>query len=160
MHSNDNLCLREGSVVENQELNQIFIKHIHDIVLKFSFVSINFQKWNSGSHWNLWQDIKYSFTWLTGMKKSDFSCYQLFDSWHMKKIKKWHEPKKKFVSKNSFFMPVNHANELLKYSLYFHNFFCILIAGINVPKLVEELLRTCIFLIWVRLLDFQKTGLV
>ena len=28
------ICNREGSVVENQELTQIFIKYMHDIVLK------------------------------------------------------------------------------------------------------------------------------
>ena len=33
------------SLVENQELTQIFIKYMHDIVLKISFLDINSQNW-------------------------------------------------------------------------------------------------------------------
>ena len=48
---------REGSVVENQELTQNFIKYMHDIVLKISFLDVNSQNWNTGSHLKLWQVI-------------------------------------------------------------------------------------------------------
>ena len=30
---------------------------MHDLVLKISFLNINFQNWNSGGHWKLWQEI-------------------------------------------------------------------------------------------------------
>ena len=30
---------------------------MHDIVLKISFLDINSQNWNSGSHWKLWQEM-------------------------------------------------------------------------------------------------------
>ena len=49
----DTVRLREGSVVENQELTQIFIKYMHDIVVKISFLDINSQNWNNGSHLKL-----------------------------------------------------------------------------------------------------------
>ena len=56
-------------------------------------------------------------------------------------------------------MPVNCANEFLKYVLYFHTFLqelemtpSIPILEINVPNLVQGLLRTCYLLIWVKLL--------
>ena len=63
-------------------------------------------------------------------------------------------------------MPVNHAKEFLKYVLYFHTFLSELqmapiipISGINVPNLVQVLLRTCHLLIWVMQLDFQEVDL-
>ena len=49
-------CKVESSVVENQELTQIFIKYMHDIVLKISYLDINSQNWNSGGHCKLWQE--------------------------------------------------------------------------------------------------------
>ena len=56
-------------------------------------------------------------------------------------------------------MPVNRAKDFLKYVLYFHTFLqelqmapSIPILEINVPNLVQGLLRTCYLLIWVKLL--------
>ena len=51
------MCNRECSVVENQELIQIFLRYMHDMVLKISFLDINPQNWNSGRHWKLWQEM-------------------------------------------------------------------------------------------------------
>ena len=50
-------CSREGSVVENQELTQIFIKYMHDIVLKISFLDLNNSPNLSPSHWKLWKEM-------------------------------------------------------------------------------------------------------
>ena len=49
--------INTSSVPENQEATLIFIKYMHDIVLKISFLDTNSQKWNNGSHLKLWQVI-------------------------------------------------------------------------------------------------------
>ena len=41
-----------SSVPENQESTLIFIKYMHDIVLKISFLDTNSQNWSNGSHLN------------------------------------------------------------------------------------------------------------
>ena len=46
-----------SSVPENQESTLIFIKYMHDIVLKISFLDMNSQNWSNGSHLKLWQVI-------------------------------------------------------------------------------------------------------
>ena len=46
-----------SSVPENQESTLIFIKYMHDIVLKISFLDTNSQNWSNGSHLKLWQVI-------------------------------------------------------------------------------------------------------
>ena len=47
--------IREISVVENQELTQIYIKYMYDIVLKISFLDINSQNWSDVGHMRLRQ---------------------------------------------------------------------------------------------------------
>ena len=74
----------QGSVVENQELTQNFIKYMHDIVLEISFLDINSQNWITGSCLKFWQKV-----WIYSTRvnkhqifldvvdrheKSDFSC--------------------------------------------------------------------------------------
>ena len=61
-------------------------------------------------------------------------------------------------------MPINRANEFLKYILYLHTFLSELqiapiipILGINVQNLVQALLSY--LLIWVLQLDFREPGL-
>ena len=63
-------------------------------------------------------------------------------------------------------MPVDCANEFLKYVLYFQTFLqelkmapSIPILEINFPNLVQGFLRTCYLLIWVWQLDFWETKL-
>ena len=63
-------------------------------------------------------------------------------------------------------MPVNRVNEFLKYVLYFHTFLqelemapSIPIVEINVPNLVQGLLRTCYLLIWLGQLEVRRSGL-
>ena len=43
--------------MENRRAAMIFIKYMHDIVLKISFLDINSQNWNTGGHLKLWQEI-------------------------------------------------------------------------------------------------------
>ena len=68
--------------------------------------------------------------------------------------------------KISSVMLVNHAKEFLKYVLYFRTFLSELqmapiipILGINVPNLVQALLRTCYLLIWPGQLEVRRSGL-
>ena len=63
-------------------------------------------------------------------------------------------------------MAVNHAKEFLIYVLYFHTFLSELqmapiipISGLNVPNLVQALLRTCYLLIWPRQFEVWRSGL-
>ena len=49
------MCGLESSVVENQELTQIFTKYLHDIVLEISFLDINSQNWIDVGHMRLCQ---------------------------------------------------------------------------------------------------------
>ena len=68
-------------------------------------------------------------------------------------------------------MPVNHMKEYLisvhtSAVLYFHTFMSELqmapiipISGINVPNLVQGLLRTCYLLIWPGQLEVRRSGL-
>ena len=120
----------------------------------------------------VWIDIKYFFTWLTGMKKlifyvnNFFGSGHFFNPWYLKKDQKMAGTKFFLYPKISSVMPVNHANEFLKYVLYFHTFLqelqmapSIPILEINVPNLVQGLLRTCYLLIWVWQLDFRETKL-
>ena len=44
-------------VLENRRAAMIFIKYMHDIVLKISFLDIHSQNWNTGGHLKLWQEI-------------------------------------------------------------------------------------------------------
>ena len=44
---------RSGPLLPNDILTQIFIKYMHDIVLKISFLDINSQNWNTGGHLKL-----------------------------------------------------------------------------------------------------------
>ena len=47
--------INTSSVPENQEATLIFIKYMHDIVLKISFLDTNSQNWSNGSHLKLLQ---------------------------------------------------------------------------------------------------------
>ena len=51
MHINTSL------VLENCRAAMIFIKYMHDLVLKISFLDINSQNWITGSRLKLWQVI-------------------------------------------------------------------------------------------------------
>ena len=51
------VCINTSLVLENRRAAMIFIKYMHDIVLKISFLDINSQNWNTGGHLKLWQEI-------------------------------------------------------------------------------------------------------
>ena len=105
--------------------------------------------------WREWKD--WFFILTTFLARGIFVIH---DIW--KKIEKWPQPKIFLYPKISSVMPVNHAKEFLIYVLYFHTFLSELqiapitpILGINVPNLLQVLLRACYLLIWVMELDFQ-----
>ena len=50
-----NVYINTSLVPENQESTLIFIKYMHDIVLKISFLDTNSQNWSNGSHLKLLQ---------------------------------------------------------------------------------------------------------
>ena len=112
--------------------------------------------------WQEWQK------WFLDTKK--FLVLAIF--WSFFKYhgsKKCPKPKKLLTWKISFFMPVNHMKEYLisiHISVVFHTFMSELqiapitpILGINVPNLVQVLLRTCYLLIWPRQLEVRRSGL-
>ena len=77
--------IREGPVVDNQEAAQIFIKYMHDIVLEISFLEINSQSLNTGSHLKLLQKslkIQYIFQkflcMADGPDRTDFWIQKFF----------------------------------------------------------------------------------
>ena len=49
------MYINTSLVPENQESTLIFIKYMHDIVLKISFLDTNSQNWSNGSHLKLLQ---------------------------------------------------------------------------------------------------------
>ena len=74
-------------VPENQESTLIFIKYMHDIVLKISFLDTNSQNWSNGSHLKLLQKslkIQYIFKKFLcttdGPDKTDFWIQKFFCS--------------------------------------------------------------------------------
>ena len=80
-------------------------------------IEVEAQTNNCKNKASLWTDFKYSFTWLTGMKKLIFDNNNFFDMailWSIIKkpwIKKWLNKKKLLLSKISFFTPVIHAKK-------------------------------------------------
>ena len=84
-------------------LTQIFIKYMHDIILKISFFRHQFSKleywWpfealarNCKNTTPVWTNIKNSFVWLTGMKKLIFGYNNFFRSSYFsihEILKKW-----------------------------------------------------------------------
>ena len=59
---------RSGPLLPNDLLTQIFIKYMHDIVLKISFLDIHSQNCNTGSHLKLWQE-SVKIVYRTGVNK-------------------------------------------------------------------------------------------
>ena len=133
------IYINTSSVPENQEVTLIFIKYMHDIVLKISFLDTNSQNWSNGSHLKLWQVIvkirhrceqisnilsrgwrackNWFFMLTTFLAWGIFSIHQI-----KKKVKKRPEPKKFLYPKISSVRPISHAKEFLKYLLYFQTF--------------------------------------
>ena len=52
-YTKDQLLINISLVLENRRAAMIFIKYMHDIVLKISFLDINSQNWNTGGHLKL-----------------------------------------------------------------------------------------------------------
>ena len=120
------IYINTSSVPENQESTLIFIKYMHDIVLKISFLDTNSQNWSNGSHLKLLQKslkIQYIFQKFLctadGPDRTDFWIQKkilfrpfliIFQIWWIKKMPR---AKKNVNIKNSFYMPVNHAKEYL-----------------------------------------------
>ena len=79
------LNINTSSVPENQESTLIFIKYMHDIVLKISFLDTNSQNWSNGSHLKLLQKslkIQYIFQkflcMADGPDRTDFWIQKFF----------------------------------------------------------------------------------
>ena len=130
---------REGSVVENQELTKIFIKYMHDIVLKISFLDVISKNWNRGGHWKLWQEMvkiqercqqtsniptrgwrawkNWFFMSATFLAWGIFSIHQI-----KKKVKKKARAKKIFVSKNQFCQAHQPCKGIFEIFIVFSNF--------------------------------------
>ena len=102
-------------------------------------------------------DIKNSFMWLTVVKKTKFLRYELFWLWPFFDLFSDLMDQKIAGAKKVVFMPVNQVK---KYLMFVHNSAVyshflselqiapiVLILEINVPNVVQELLRTYILLI-------------
>ena len=79
------MYINTSLVPENQESTLIFIKYMHDIVLKISFLDTNSQNWSNGSHLKLLQKslkIQYIFQKFLctadGPDRTDFWIQKIF----------------------------------------------------------------------------------
>ena len=77
----------------------------------------------------MWTDIKYSFTWLTGMKKlifyvnNFFGSGHFFDPWYLNKDQKMAGTEKIFVSKDQFCHANQPCKEIFEICFVFSYFF-------------------------------------